>query len=370
MSEKGKHLFLLTSTGWGGLEMNVIQLAVWLRAHSYHIEIASLSESKFSQRSSAKGFSSHNFSSTKKYFDFAAAKRLANTVKTGDFTHLWVFDNKDLDVASICKRRHVRKLKLIYQQHMQIGINKKSPIHSRRYKMIDAWISPLKWLKAEVIEKTRYPEEKVHVIPLGLDIAHFTDHGHTQSSSRNTLGLPEERKLIGIIGRIDPGKGQLFILESLIPLANQHEFDLVIVGEPTINDPKCTTYNEQLRQRAADQDQLKVHFIPSVDDARLFFTAIDLFVLGSVGETYGMVTLEALACNTAVIGTNSGGTPEILGEGKWGKLYEPNDSQSLQTTIERWFNNGASNEQTAEYIEKQFDYRLEINAIDKLLQSL
>lgn len=370
MSSESRHLFLLSSTGWGGLEMNVIQLGNWLIEHKYQIQIASTSDSRFTSKAQESGFTTHNFNSSKKYFDFAAAKRLANIIKSNGYTHLWVFDNKDLDVASICKRRHVRNLKLIYQQHMQIGINKKSPIHSRRYKMIDAWISPLKWLKAEVIEKTRFPGDRIHVIPLGLDIERFENHEFTQKGSRQTLDLPEGRKLLGVIGRIDPGKGQLFILESLLPLAKKFNFDLVIVGEPTINDPTCLAYDEQLHAAADNQSELKVHFKPTIDDARVFFTAIDLFILGSVGETYGMVTLEALACNTPVIGTNSGGTPEILGEGRWGKLYEPNNHASLQSVVEQWFEEAKGGNETLEYIRKQFDYRLEINAIENLIQSL
>ena len=43
------------------------------------------------------------------------------------------------------------------------------------------------------------------------------------------------------------------------------------------------------------------------------------------GETYGMVTAEALAAGTPVLGSRSGGTIDLLGNGRYGYLYEPGD---------------------------------------------
>ena len=54
----------------------------------------------------------------------------------------------------------------------------------------------------------------------------------------------------------------------------------------------------------------------------------------SVSETIGMVTIEALARKVPVVGTNSGGTPELLGHGKHGTLFEPGDYHALARALQ------------------------------------
>ena len=54
----------------------------------------------------------------------------------------------------------------------------------------------------------------------------------------------------------------------------------------------------------------------------------------SVSETIGMVTIEALARKVPVVGTNSGGTPELLGHGKHGTLFEPGDFHALARALQ------------------------------------
>ena len=54
----------------------------------------------------------------------------------------------------------------------------------------------------------------------------------------------------------------------------------------------------------------------------------------SVSETIGMVTIEALARQVPVIGTNAGGTPELLGHGMQGTLFEPGDHHELARALQ------------------------------------
>jgi glycosyltransferase involved in cell wall biosynthesis len=59
----------------------------------------------------------------------------------------------------------------------------------------------------------------------------------------------------------------------------------------------------------------------------------------SASETFGMVTIEALARQIPIIGTNTGGTPELLANGSYGKLYEPGNHRQLAqalNSLENW----------------------------------
>ena len=60
-------------------------------------------------------------------------------------------------------------------------------------------------------------------------------------------------------------------------------------------------------------------------------------VMASKSESVGMVTLESLASNTPVIGSNAGGTIELLENGKLGFLFEPGNAESLAEAITHFF---------------------------------
>lgn len=366
--------FLITSSGWGGLEMNVLQLALWMRERGWNIIFFCNNDTKIGKHVAEKGFTANAFNSAKKYFDRKAAQQLSRQLTHQQIELLWVFDNKDLDVAAITKRKYTPGIKLIYQQHMQIGIKKKDFFHTRRYKAIDLWISPLHWLKEEVSEKTRFPSERTVVIPLGVDTDHFTSFELEKSKAKALFGLVDNIFTIGCIGRIDPGKGQLFLCEALKTLLDAgKEVQMLIIGEPTINDPRCMDYYHEIKRYIEHNDlaeKIVVHAF--IDDVRPFFKAIDLFALASVGETYGMVTIEALLNGIPVIGTNTGGTPEILGNGHYGLLYSPGNTNEFVTSVVEIMSGKLNLNATdiCRYAKDTFDYKQELDQVERHMMNL
>lgn len=69
-------------------------------------------------------------------------------------------------------------------------------------------------------------------------------------------------------------------------------------------------------------------------DPERYFLASDIFLMCSAEEAFGRVTIEAMACGCAVIGTNSGGTSEIIHHRQSGFLYKPGDVAALTDAIE------------------------------------
>jgi glycosyltransferase involved in cell wall biosynthesis len=208
---------------------------------------------------------------------------------------------------------------------MQIGVDKKDILHTLRYSFLDFWLSPLPWLAEEVRQKTRMRSGRIRVVPHGMEMEPFIHLTLSKKEARAKLGLPLEAFLIGCIGRIDPGKGQLMLVKALERIRQVNaRVELVLVGEPTRNETNL--YYAQICQFITDSN-LKgyVHLRPFSDDVALYFKSFDLFALASAKETYGLVTLESMASGTPVIGTNSGGTTEILKQGELGYLFPPGD---------------------------------------------
>ncbi|MFM7727122.1 MAG: glycosyltransferase family 4 protein, partial [Flavobacteriales bacterium] len=201
---------------------------------------------------------------------------------------------------------------MLYQQAMQFGVAKRDVFHTHRFRPIDAWVSTLDFLRHQVESATRFSSDKIHVVPLGVDVSRLRLGEDLRAEARAHYALASDDFVFGVIGRLDPLKGQHLAIQALYELhLKGKRAHLLLVGEPTLNEGDA--YAHQLHQIVSE---LKldghVHFYPYTSEVSYFYHAIDVFMLCSKGETFGTVTIEAMACALPIIGTNSSGTPEIL----------------------------------------------------------
>jgi D-inositol-3-phosphate glycosyltransferase len=145
----------------------------------------------------------------------------------------------------------------------------------------------------------------------------------TRAQARKELQLPDDAYVIGVLGRLDPKKGQNLVVRALAELRRKGDanYHVVLMGNATINEGD--EFTRQLMDIIRLQDY--VHFRPHMDDVMVFFRAVDLFAMPSHGETFGMVTIEAMAAGVPVVGTDKDGTRELLGEGRFGYLFQKED---------------------------------------------
>ena len=319
-----KIAFVITSTGWGGLELNTLMLAQQFEKLGYKILFITRENTKLQEEAKLIFNTIQTIKHLSKYFDFKNAYKVSNILKKERIDTVLIINNRDIDLLSITKRFFYKKLKVIYQQQMQVGVNKKDWLHTLRFKSLQYWISPLPYLKKEVLQKTNFPEERIKVIPLGIDINKFITHKNSKDYVREKLKINDESILIGIIGRIDPKKGQDFLIRAVRELRKtNYNIELLIFGSPTINEVSGEKFFNTLKRLTAKMDLEKaIHFKEYSKDVQLFYDAIDIFAITSLSETFGMVTLEAMASKIPIIASNTGGSPEILGNGKFGLLYE------------------------------------------------
>jgi glycosyltransferase involved in cell wall biosynthesis len=149
---------------------------------------------------------------------------------------------------------------------------------------------------------------------------------------RRKLGLPEQGFLILTVRRLIARMG----LENLIDaMKTVHEKDpdahLLIGGQGYL----LRSLKERVSRRGLGD---RVRLLGYVDDELLpeYYAASDLFVLPTLSlEGFGMVTLEALACGTPVLGSDAGATPEILRDLDPGLILEETEPESLGRAILR-----------------------------------
>jgi glycosyltransferase involved in cell wall biosynthesis len=364
--------FYCSSTSWGGLEMNVLRHAAWMKERGSEVVLFCVNDSPLYHESKNVHMRVDRVVRNKKYGDRKNARKLAEKVGKHELDVLWIRDNRDMSVTGICKRYlKKRNIVLLYQQAMQLGVNKKDFIHTRRYSKIDIWISPLKFLADQVADKTRFPSERVHIIPLGLDVQKLLYQSIPQTQARFELDLDTDVPMLGIIGRFDPLKGQMFVVNALLELRKKFpNLQLLLVGEKTKGEAE--EYFDDLQKTIERYGLSKaVHIRPFMANVGTFYKAVDVFVMASEGETFGMVTIEAMLFGCKIIGTNTSGTPELLDWGEYGELYTPGKIREFCQAYETLMIDEQRAEQKAKNAAKvareRYDHYAECEAIENVI---
>jgi glycosyltransferase involved in cell wall biosynthesis len=185
---------------------------------------------------------------------------------------------------------------------------------------------------------------------LGVDTAKFNSREDSSFNLKESLGLPTENKIILTASRILRGKRSILAEKGLINLIQAFSklsprFPnlnlLIAIGKPTEN-----LSNEfELAKKMLD-GYIKLNNVESKTIVKMFemdemadvYRGSDVFALPSENETFGQVFIEAMSCGLPVIGTKTGGIPEIISDSYNGYLIPPNDSSLLAQMLEKLLN--------------------------------
>jgi len=322
--------YLCSSESWGGLEMNHLRNAVWMRDRGHKVLVFAVLGSRFAQEAEKHILPVQHIDFHKKYYDFKRGRTFVKLLKKHGITHLLIRATRDMSITAFAKSKLKEGLHTSYFMEMQLGVKKTHPFHARRHNALDVWSCPLPWLAEQVRKMTRFKNQLVE-IPSGMDLSNFAKIPD-KNDARATLQLPQEQLIFGLMGRFDPQKGQLLLLEAM-EIAKNKAFHVALLGEPTHNEAQG--YYAMMKE-IIEQDEYRerVHIRPYMSNPVPFYAAVDWFLMATKAESIGMVTMESLACGTPVLGSNAGGTPEVLQHGKGGVLFETLNAQDLALKID------------------------------------
>lgn len=175
-----------------------------------------------------------------------------------------------------------------------------------------------------------------------------------------------------IVGGLTSKKNQLDVIKACEKLLRQgiRVFELYIVGDAS------GVYYEEMQSYLADKEELHKHifFTGYCNDILSFLANKDVGIMATDIEAFGRVTIEYMANYMPVIGTNTGGTPELLGG--TGRLFEPHDIEALAQAMCFYIEHPEILENNKEAVRKRAElFSAEKNARDvyklynKVLQS-
>lgn len=306
--------------------------------------------------------------------DVWAVRKLYRQIKADPPQFLFIHHSRDISLGILLKTFFLPQLKVIYFQEMQIGVDKQDWLHTLQYRRLDAWIAPLPWLRENTLQKTKIDREKVHVVPLGIDLRRFYEIKQSQAEIREALKLPVHAPLIGIVGRYDPHKGQDYLIKAFSQLKPKgFAAHILLLGEETRGQEG--SHLPYLKQLCKDLDlEDRVHFRPFLEEVEKAYHALDIFVMATPNETYGMVTIEAMSCGKPVVGSNAGGTREIVKDNETGLLFEPGNVDALAQALEHLLSNPelskALGRQARQDAYERFNHQAMLERLDLIMDDL
>jgi glycosyltransferase involved in cell wall biosynthesis len=235
----------------------------------------------------------------------ATAYRLRRIVSTERFDVVHAHVARDYPVAATALAG-LRAPVLVLTRQLLFPVSR-NPV----YRRVDGWIVTTEAIRESIL---RHDPRATAVIPNWVD----------QSTMPRRPESPEKKlRTIGLLGQISPHKGHDDAIEMMRLLGR--DFRLLIAGRGE------SVYERHLRSQA---EGLPVEFVGFVDP-REFLPGIDILILPSREEPFGIVVLEAMAAGVNVVATASGGPPEILDHGNAGLLVPPRDPEAMAAAIRK-----------------------------------
>ena len=215
------------------------------------------------------------------------------------------------------------------------------------------------YLKNELQTIYSLNENKVLSIHCGVDTQKFFPVN--QSEARTELHLNTDKKIILYLGRIHDEKGMDYYAKIIPELINENKhLYFLFVG----NGPH-THHFDVLYEQFPDNFEYRTGV--AKEEVPKYFNAADMFVFPTKMETFGLVALEALACDTLVVAAKVGGVPEIIENKNRGFLFENGNELELKETIKLAL---TINEETREKISENGKLFVQQNTIEQQTKSL
>ena len=183
--------------------------------------------------------------------------------------------------------------------------------------MADAVVAVSEGTKNDILKLFNVAPERVHVIYNGIDTEEYKPVDPTPALEK--FGVPNDKPFVLFVGRITRQKGIIHLVESI---KHMHESYNVVLcaGAP---DTKEIAAEMEAAVAEAGKEREGIYWIQQMvdkTDVIELYSGAAVFCCPSIYEPFGIINLEAMACETPVVGSMVGGIPEVVVHDETGYL--------------------------------------------------
>lgn len=330
-----KILHTTCHTGWGGLEKRIFNESVWMKKNGHTVILAAPPETPLFLKAKAQGFKVYPVD-----FKFFSIRRDYRRIKRILYNEApWIINthgNQDSKIALLAAKRSGTPLRIL-SRHISAHVN--NSFYNRIiYKKLCHYIfTTADYTTRHLQDIFNLNEMKVFSMPSGISIPETLPERETaRQGLAEELELDPNTRFVGFVGRVSADKGVGSLIEAFAKLRNSLPgYHVAIVGSG------IEKYINSLRQIAKKLDITSlIHFTGFKEDVWPYYRALDCSVLPSKNirgipfEGVPQALLEAMFCETPVIGSKSGGITDIIKDGQTGLLFDPDNTADLAEKLQ------------------------------------
>ena len=249
-----------------------------------------------------------------KFFPFVPAFELAKRIDENEIDVVHFHWTRDIATVVLAKLISKRKPQIVQSRHMDMTRFKDDFYHRWLYENVSKIHAVTRQVKEQLIKYIpNSVRPDVELVYLGVKSKKELD----LSEIRKKHDIKDGEFVVGIVGRIEEGKGQSIVIEAISKLKSSN-VKLLIVGDGMGDD-----YLDKLHDSSAKYEiEKRVIFTGFTKEVDAYMQMCDVTVLATKNETFGLVVIESMANSTPVIATNRGGPLEIIDDMVDGLLYD------------------------------------------------
>ncbi|NNE08548.1 MAG: glycosyltransferase family 4 protein [Gemmatimonadetes bacterium] len=319
-----------SSPSWGGLEMQSVHSARALRERGHDVWLLCAAGTKV--ESEARALCRVVPSLRGRYVDVGGIRRVRTFLDESEIDVVHLELGRDLWTIVPAARSAKRRPALIYTQRMQSSVDKKDPAHQLLYRSLDRVIAISEVVKANLVKRFPVPEERIVVIPNGVDLALYDVTPEAREAATNTVPWKPGVPVVALLGRISRGKGHTKLIEAAPAILERApETQFALIGSVSDGEEE---YAADLDARITAAGLAgRVHKLGFRDDVPAVLSLCTLLVAPSESESLGNVVLEGMAAGLPVVAARSGAFPELVVHGETGLLYDVKDANGLADPV-------------------------------------
>ena len=213
-----------------------------------------------------------------------------------------------------------------------------------------------------------FPRQRVFMIPNGVDTDRFCPSPASRAPFRQSLQVPEDTPLVGIVAALREEKNHSQFLAAARDILRLYpDTRFVIVGD----GPMRSSIEQEIGDLGL---QRFVHLLGTRSDTPSILAALDVFALTSKNEANPVSILEALSCGVPVVSTNVGSVHETVLDGQTGFLTKPGRSEETADAIIRLLGNktlsAAFGRNGREHVQQSWSLAAMVTGYERLITML
>lgn len=345
--------------------MVALQSAEMLRSAGCLVKIICAENSRLQDEAEAKGFDVISiFTDNKKMLkSISVAARIMRGFEP-DVVHTHL--SHDLWFLTPALKRARCRAKLFLTKHMASGVKKTDIFHRYLYNRVDGIFSVSNYILDSVVRTCPVPREKLFLMPNGINLVEFDNTNYNIEQVKQELGIPKNKLVISIIGRMTIGKGHEEFLQAAKQLNEKFLDDVyyLIVGTASHGEE---SYEEKIRSLAAQLDIQNLKFTGYIIDVKQVLAVTDILAFPSHNESFGVTIIEAMAARIPVAASGNAGVLDIVTNNINGLLFEPKNADELAASLTRLIEDKELRKRLGLAGRKTVEERFDINIITKQL---